>query len=394
MLRQRVSLGPTRGEQLDTFEESVEREAGFAGGRDPGERAVLKAAIDRVDRFTASLEPRAGHPALFFLHVMLPHSPWRFHQDGTRYGAPSLYTDGYPFSGANDEGEWIAAVTEQRHLLQAQYADQVVGDILDELRTRGLYDDSLVIVAADHGFSFELGTNGRSLDGTLDGIDGLAYAPLFVKRPHQTDGVVDDSNMLSYDLVPTVADALGIDVPFEVEGYPAGSDGIARRGEDKVFFDIAGGFLDPVVNRGVVEYRDEHLPTAADRWIPPIAEGDEPLAGLYERFGLRDLVGSDLDELNPSGRAGAEIPRLDEFRSTASPPVGLLTGRVTGSGATGVVVAAERDRIVAASPLHSFHGEPQTFTLLFPAGVDNTAVRFALVSGNDVTMLDPGGGTG
>ena len=43
------------------------------------------------------------------------------------------------------------AVSEQRHLLQAQYADRLVGELLDGLRAEGLYDDSLVIVTADHG---------------------------------------------------------------------------------------------------------------------------------------------------------------------------------------------------------------------------------------------------
>ena len=49
---------------------------------------------------------------------------------------------------------WSAAITEQRHLLQAMYTDRLVGGILGELKAAGLYDESLVMVVADHGVSF------------------------------------------------------------------------------------------------------------------------------------------------------------------------------------------------------------------------------------------------
>ena len=100
-----------------------------------------------------------------------------------------------PFSWS----EWIAAVSEQRHLLQAQYTDRLVGELMEGLRAEGLYDDSLVIVTADHGLSFETGTSPRNVTDST--IDAIAYAPLFVKAPGpgRVDPI-DDSNLMSFDL--------------------------------------------------------------------------------------------------------------------------------------------------------------------------------------------------
>ncbi len=93
-------------------------------------------------------------PSLYYLHLMLPHQPWGRWPDGGRYDRLDSYVldlaegdRGLPFSW----NEWIAAVSEQRHLLQAQYTDRLVGELMEGLRDEGLYDDSLVIVTADHG---------------------------------------------------------------------------------------------------------------------------------------------------------------------------------------------------------------------------------------------------
>src|SRR5690606_31996617 len=144
-----------------------------------------------------------------------------------------------PFAPNNDRGDWLAAVTEQRHLLQAQYTDRVVGEVLDALEANDLYDDALVVLFADHGISFVPNTPSRALDDrNLANLGELAYVPLLVKPPGQTEGTIDDTNVQSLDLLPTLADLLGIALPFEVEGAAVGSASIAERGDGKVFYDL------------------------------------------------------------------------------------------------------------------------------------------------------------
>src|SRR5690606_24701349 len=120
----------------------------------------------------------------------------------------------------------------------------------------------------------------------------------------------------------------------------------------------------------------------------PIGADDDPLAGLYEAFGLTEYIGKPIEPLI-TGRGGtAEIPTLDAIEATAdgSEPIGAVLGRVTSEASDdAVVVAAIDGTIVAASPLHEFYDQPRSFTLLFPPGVIGTGdVQMALVDGDEV----------
>ena len=104
-------------------------------------------------------------------------------------------------------------MSEQRHLLQAQYTDRLIGELMEGLRAEGLYDDSLVIVTADHGISFETGTSAR--DVTESTIDAHRLRPAVREgRPARRPGPIDDSNLMSFDLVPTIADILDLPGPL------------------------------------------------------------------------------------------------------------------------------------------------------------------------------------
>ena len=105
---------------------------------------------------------------------------------------------------------------EQRFLLQLQYTDKLLGGLLDKLRAEGLYDDSLIVVAADHGVSFRAGDQRR--DATETNAADILSVPLFVKLPGQREGEVDEAAARTVDVVPTIADAIGAEIPWEVDG--------------------------------------------------------------------------------------------------------------------------------------------------------------------------------
>ena len=62
-----------------------------------------------------------------------------------------------------------------------QYVDTLLGRLLDALRANGLYDDAVIVVAADHGASFVTGKPRRP--ATRDNVGAIAPVPLFVKLP-------------------------------------------------------------------------------------------------------------------------------------------------------------------------------------------------------------------
>ncbi len=99
-----------------------------------------------------------------------------------------------------------------------RYVDDRLGKVFDELRRRGVYDDTLIIVTADHGEEFlEHGLlgHGESL------YDEVIRVPLIVKfpcpGPHCAPSVVS-SQVELVDIFPTVLGAVGAAVPANLVG--------------------------------------------------------------------------------------------------------------------------------------------------------------------------------
>ena len=79
-----------------------------------------------------------------------------------------------------------------RHLLQVGYTDHLVGELLARLRRTGLLERALLVVTADHGYSFRVGVESRRLMSERN-VEEIAPVPLFVKAPGQMEGKVDRS---------------------------------------------------------------------------------------------------------------------------------------------------------------------------------------------------------
>jgi hypothetical protein len=76
-----------------------------------------------------------------------------------------------------------------------------------------------VVVSADHGAAFEPGEPRRVL--TPATAAEIAAVPLLVKLPHQRVGRVDDRAVRTVDVLPTVAAAAGVRVPWRTDGARA-----------------------------------------------------------------------------------------------------------------------------------------------------------------------------
>ena len=90
--------------------------------------------------------------------------------------------------------------------------DQGVGFVLDALEESGRADDTLVIYMSDHGMPFP-GAKGSPYDSGL-------RVPLIIRRPDQSKrGVVNQAHVNWTDILPTVADWAGADLPdYPVDG--------------------------------------------------------------------------------------------------------------------------------------------------------------------------------
>lgn len=163
-------------------------------------------------QFVTSIHGPAGAD-LWYLHEMLPHMPYRFLPDGTRYNGLALPQSMVDWAkwGPDDAG---IVTARQRFMLQLRYVDRQIGDLVRRLEAQGVLDAAMVVVTSDHGVSFEAGGHRRAatkLDAT--NRDEVLPVPLFVKYPGQRTGATDPRPAQSIDVLPTIADALGMDLP-------------------------------------------------------------------------------------------------------------------------------------------------------------------------------------
>ena len=89
-----------------------------------------------------------------------------------------------------------------------RYVDDHIQWMVDKLKAEGVYEDTAIIISADHGENQgELGIYGEH--GTAD--HATCNIPMIVKWPGGRQGEVDDGLHYHLDWAPTVLDLLGVD---------------------------------------------------------------------------------------------------------------------------------------------------------------------------------------
>ena len=392
LYRQRISPGEDVI-RLDDFQEKVagpssEPAAGLSEMVDA--IAALGGGVpERFGDFIGLMEP-SDRPSLYVMHLVLPHSPWTYFEDGQLYESLLFKDEAFPFSAENDQGGWTAALTEYRHLQQAMYADRLVGRMIEQLKDAGLYDEAVIVVVSDHGISFETGVPGRSVESAA-GREAVAYAPLIVKAPGQTDGVVDDSNVMAIDLVPTIADLAGIDLGYQVDGVVHGSAEQRERGEQKFVLSVDDVFGEGSV-KGREEFRSGYLPTSSARWIQDWDAADDGMGDLHRLAGVDGLIGSELDDLAGFEAGSATVSDLERHEEPEEAPLALLYGRVDPELRGSVLVAVD-DVVVAGSPIYEFRGDAGSFAVMLPSDLvaSEKTIRLAVLDGESIRELSVSG---
>lgn len=95
------------------------------------------------------------------------------------------------------------------------YTDSAVGKFLAQLRIRGLYDNSVIAVMADHGEA--LGDHGEDTHGVFL-YDETIHVPLLIKLPGRATGKRIANRVELADVLPTILESVGVAVPPEVQG--------------------------------------------------------------------------------------------------------------------------------------------------------------------------------
>jgi arylsulfatase A-like enzyme len=191
----------------------------------PRAEAVVDEAVEVLER---------NADGEFFLYVQLwdPHAPYNRSAAEVEEFA-SVPVPPYPTAEQlADHREWdawrsadqmgIEDRDDLRRLLanydaEVRYADRHVGRLLDALREAGLYEETLVVLTADHGEEF--GEHGAYREHWST-HDGTQRVPLLVKPPAATQYRPGRRSQLvtNVDLPPTLADYAGLDRPARWQG--------------------------------------------------------------------------------------------------------------------------------------------------------------------------------
>lgn len=165
-----------------------------------------------VNEFLGNLDPDVEQ-SFDFVHIEEPHYPW------THYPSGLKYSDGTEdFRHFVDETTWHAPPymtdrAHQAHLLEAGFADHLLGRIISALKQEGRFDETMIVVTADHGGTMTPGLHRREANPETMGEIGMV--PLFIKAPDQKKGETVSRPTCTTEIVPKMAEILGIDLPWE-----------------------------------------------------------------------------------------------------------------------------------------------------------------------------------
>ena len=122
----------------------------------------------------------------------------------------------------------VAAPTDEAELrrLRAQYygmigdVDEQIGRTLDALETRGLADDTVIVLTADHGD--QLGDHG--LLGKFGWHEASYRIPAILADPRRPNGWGSEVTLPTenVDLLPTICELIGAEVPLQCDGVSLG----------------------------------------------------------------------------------------------------------------------------------------------------------------------------
>ncbi len=181
----------------------------------------LKGA-DVMEKGLAFITPKKDQPWFLYLGMIDTHVTWRAKQpwldkyDGGYKGrfAESFGDDGkdgFPKDMSDKEKDHVRALYDSN----VSYQDDLLGKLIAKLQEWGIYEQTMIVITADHGDEqWEDGRVGHA--GSQK--ETLIHVPLVVHYPPMFPATKIESGTEGIDILPTIADALGVATDPEWQG--------------------------------------------------------------------------------------------------------------------------------------------------------------------------------
>jgi hypothetical protein len=187
----------------------------------PGDPLMVATPVQRataifLDRLAQSVSRDSPQPTFKFIHLFTSHPPFQIDADGNMLL----------------ESEYETMPVTERAIAQSAFALKQILGILDVLQQQGVYDQTMVVVAADHGTDITM--------DTLPVYKRRAH-PILLIKPFGASGELQVSAAPAslLDVPATVMGALGLSAPFA--GYALLDDAVPLgRVRQYYYFDWSG----------------------------------------------------------------------------------------------------------------------------------------------------------
>ena len=162
-----------------------------------GQRFIAMGGVQRpanevIDTALEWMGQQRSTPFFLWVHLYDPHAP---------YEAPEPYKSRYPGSP---------------YLAEIAFTDNQIGRLIEALEMSGKRDETFIIVVADHGES--LGDHGEIQHGFFI-YEGATHVPLIISTPFEEIAGVRATEVVSLiDVMPTILDMSGLEIPEAVQG--------------------------------------------------------------------------------------------------------------------------------------------------------------------------------
>ncbi len=278
--------------------------------------------VDWMQRIIDGIDS-GGPPTLSYVHLPAPHVPWELNPSGTQYERPEEYTE---VEGVEGNGRWAldpepALMGFQRQLYQLGFVDTMLGRLFEKLDDTGTWDETMIVVVADHGASFVPGEHRRW--PYEDNREDLYRVPLFVKYPNQVIGEVRDEPVFGIDIMPTIAEVLDVSEAWEFDGVSLlRVEGVERAHEPVPWCCNTDGVSTQVTN--LFDQVSRNYAWVPDQTSWAGVAGVGPYQALVGES-VADLGVIESEELRWSLDYGASLAELDFGSGMVQT---LLTGRI------------------------------------------------------------------
>ena len=309
----------------------------WSGGDEFGDNAEGNSVGKAIAglRLAEATAPTA--PIFAFWHTIRTHAPWNVDREGKEiYPSRLPIVDDAHMVGSNKAGTYstpeLQSIERRLYANSAIDFDRQLGQLVAELKAIGRYDNTIIVVTADHGAGITVEADRRIGDTLEQRWTEVAHVPLMVKDPNQTEPATVVAPRSTGQIARTVLNAAGATAPDSLAVSPDLSKDLPK---GPVFATVGGGIMTPWVYQGAPEldpWRQQDLtPVNSDY---PFAIGiDDSLLGTSVPGGWVPVETDSIDAI--PGESTQQLVVITRVPGTCDPAIttGLVSsgGVVTGS---------------------------------------------------------------